>query len=585
MTPRKSKLLLAAFAGGALFALSHFGPLAQIVTLFDGGRGAGAVLRGPDAAAVPPSWVLRYGCLLAGALALAPLVPALGRGALNVAAFVRRKLGDWWVVGLLGLASALASATLGHFSLGGEGHTWEERELQFQARVVASGHLTAAVPPTETSGAAFLVGPEEGLRGNRWFTILPPVAPAILAAGEALGKPGLVNAALGWLTAFALFGWGRRLVGADVALAATFLYAASPFVLFTNASFQAQPAFLLLLLLFMSAGEEALRTADAGAAVLAGVLLAALFGTQAYASLAATIPAIAVVAYRTRRGPGRPPLPYLAAGFAAGALALLTYNYATTGAPLRFPWAYGENRILGVPVPGLSPTLMLFTTRRLWTLATDLHGWPLLSLLPALAPLGLKKVPPALRFSYAVAAFTLLLFLLPRLPGIPYGAASYYGVLPAAFLGGAYGLTLLAEWLRGKWGFPTGTTAAAVVLALAAGTAPYLASVEPVYRHYWGFPEGKKPWVTPQLEAALEEWQVWEAIIFVAPEERCGGPPPNDASLTNRIIYARDRGERNEAFAAHFPPRPYLLCDYREFERTGVLRVLELEPPRAEGGP
>jgi hypothetical protein len=562
MTPRKLKLLLAALAGAALFALSHFGPLAEIVTLFDEGRGAGAALVGAGAAALPPSWVFRYGCLVAGALALAPLVPALGRAALQAAAFVRRRLGDWWVVGLVGLASAVASAALAHFSLGGEGHTWEERELQFQARIIASGHLTAAAPPTEAADPTFLVGPEEGLREGRWFTIFPPVGPALLAVGEALGRPGLVNAALGLLTAFVLFGWGRRLVGDDVALVATFLYAASPFVLFTNASFQVQPAFLLFLLLFMWAGEEALRTGEAGAAVLAGVLLAAAFGARPYASLAAAIPAVGVVLYRTRRGPGRrPPLPYFAAGLAAGALALLAYNYATTGAPFRFPWAYGGNRVLGVPVPNLSPALILLTTRRLWTLATDLHGWPLLSLLPALAPLWLKKVPPALR-----------------------GAASYYGLLPAAFLGGAYGLTLLPEWLRGKWGFPAGTTAAAVVLAVAAGTAPYLASVEPIYRHYWGFAEGKRPWVTKQLEAALEEWHVTEAVIFVAPEERCGGPPPNDAALKNRIIYARDRGERNEAFAAHFPPRPYLLCDYREFERTGVLRVLKLEPAAAEGG-
>ena len=67
-------------------------------------------------------------------------------------------------------------------------------------------------------------------------------------------------------------------------------------------------------------------------------------------------------------------------------------------------------------------------------------------------------------------------------------------------------------------------------------------------------------------------------IIFVAPPKRCEGPPSNDVTLENKIIYARDRGERNAAFAALFPPRPYLLCDYREFEKTGVIRVLELEP-------
>lgn len=581
MNRKNLKLYLWGAAFVAVFALSHAPYVADVFSVCDGGRGLGFILASPGQTPAPPSWVFRYAWLLAGALCFAPAAAPLGRAALRFAAYCRRELGDWWVAGTLGVAAAVAAACFAGFSLGGEGHTWEEREYEFGARIFAAGRLAAAAPATdayvadEGRSANFLVGPDEGVRDGKWFTTFMPAWPLLLAAGTALGRPWLVNPVIAFFTALALYGYGRRVVGADAALAGVLLYAVSPFATFNNASLFAEPAFLLFLVLFLWAFDAARERGRLSLMAVAGALLVVAFAVRDYAAFAA-LPAVALLFYDVaRKRTSGYALSYFVLGVALAAGPLLYYNYATSGAALTFPRSHALHARFGV-----SPHLAYFTTRRLWVFATDLMGWPLISLAPALVPLFLKKLPRPARLAYAVAAATLLLYVLPYAGGIHYGARFYYGALPAALLGGGLGLTLLPRWLKEKWGFARGTAAAAVLLAVAVATVPYVVALEPGYRNSWAFPEGKRPWATRRLEWALEEWNVKEAIIFVAPEERCGGPPPNDAALKNRIIYARDRGPRNAAFAALFMPRPYLLCDYREFEKTGVIRVLELEPGR-----
>lgn len=141
-------------------------------------------------------------------------------------------------------------------------------------------------------------------------------------------------------------------------------------------------------------------------------------------------------------------------------------------------------------------------------------------------------------------------------------------------------MTSLPSWLAERHALPKGTTAAAVLLLTLGTTLPYYAAVEPIYRNYWGFADGRRPWVTAELAAALASYGVWQGVVFVGPPERCDGPPPHDVNLQNHIIYARDRGPRNAAFAALVPPRPYLRVDYRTFERTGEIEVIELRPER-----
>ncbi|HUU56615.1 MAG TPA: glycosyltransferase family 39 protein, partial [bacterium] len=381
MSRKNLKLYLWGAAFVSVFALSHAPPPARALAVFDGGRGAGALLTAPGLPAVPPSWVFRYAWLLAAALCFAPAAAPLGRGALRFVALGRRELGDWWVAGILSVAAAATAASFAYFSLGREGHAWEERELAFQARIFAAGRLTAPAPATDeyvtaTGGGAgnFVVGPNEGVRDGRWFTVFMPAWPLLLAVGAALGRPWLVNPIVGLLTAFALFGYGRRLFGADAALVGVFLYALSPFAAFNNASAFAEPTFLLFLVLFLWAFDVGRETGRPRAYALAGALLVVAFAVRDYAALAA-LPAVAVLFYDVaRKRTSGYALSYFILGVALAAGPLLYYNYATSGAAFTFPRSHALHTRFGV-----SPYLIYFTTRRLWVLATDFLGWPLLS--------------------------------------------------------------------------------------------------------------------------------------------------------------------------------------------------------------
>ncbi|MEE9456013.1 MAG: glycosyltransferase family 39 protein, partial [bacterium] len=340
MNRKNLKLYLWGVAFVAVFALSHAAHLSDVVTVFDGGRGAGFILGAPGQTPAPPSWVFRYGWLLAAALCFAPAAAPLGRAALRFVAYCRREVGDWWVAGILGVAAAVAAACFAHLSLGGEGHTWEEREYEFQART--------------------------------------------FAAGTALGRPWLVNPIIAFFTALALYGYGRRVVGVDAALVGVSLYAVSPFAAFNNASLFAEPAFLLFLILFLWAFDAAREPGKSRLMAVAGALLVVAFAVRDYAALAA-LPAVALLFYDVaRKKTSGYALSYFALGVALAAAPLLYYNYATSGAPFAFPRSYALHTRSGISLPYLSPYLIYFTTRRLWVFATDLMGWPLISFVPAL---------------------------------------------------------------------------------------------------------------------------------------------------------------------------------------------------------
>jgi hypothetical protein len=581
VSKRAYGLAVVAAAAALYFGLSFTPPLARLFAAADPTH----LLTPPGAVVAPPSWVARFATLGVALAAAALLAAPLGGVILRAVRWARRELGDWGIVVALGGASALASAAFGHFVLGPGGRSWEERELYFQARLFAAGRLTATLPtneliPTPDMARYFVVGEHEAVRGAKWFTPFEPVWAAALAAGTALKKPALVNPLLGFITAFVLFGYGRRVFGADAALAAVLLYALSPLVAFTAASAFPEPLWLLLLLLFLWLWDVGVTGGRKVAYAAAAFCLALACGTsRELATLAFILPLAAWPAYEAaRRGKMDPAIYPLALGFACGLVPLLVYNAATSGAALSFPWLHDWKWYFGFDAPFRPADLALVAVRRLWALATDVQGWPLFSLALALVPLVATRLPRAARHLYLGALGTVVLLALPHAAGTAYGARAYYGVLPAAFLLGGWGLTLLGG-LVGPGGKPwRNVVTAAVAFATLGLTVPYVATLAPRYAAYWDTPDGRQPWLTPQLKKALADYDVWDGIVFVAPPARCTGPPPNDLAPTGSVIFARDRGDADVGFATLFSPRTYLRCDYDRFERTGELDVLNLRP-------
>ena len=346
-------------------------------------------------------------------------------------------------------------------------------------------------------------------------------------------------------------------------------------MLFNNASFFSEPVFLLLALLFLWAMDLGKERGTFAPNAAAGFLAALAFGAREYSALAVLLPAGIWWVTDVIRGRRRPvTLAYLALGAACGAAPLLLYNAAVTGAPLRFPRVYTSKVHLGLDAEFVRHYMAYITTRRLWVFVTDVAGWPLVSLMPALLPLFFRDLPRTVRLLYFVGLLAVLQFVVGQHLGLDYGARYYYPALPAVFLGGAWGWMTLARRLAAPGRWPPGTAAAAGVLLVAGATVPYFVALEPVYRDRWAFPDNARPWVTPELAHALAVLNVRDALVFVSPPERCDGPPPNDAELRHRLLFARDRGPRNREFAQLYPRARYLRCSYGLFEQTGYLEEL-----------
>jgi hypothetical protein len=576
----KLKPILLAAAAAALAALSLAPGVRPMLHTLD----AGPFPLPKPFPALPVSWILRL-LLVAVAIGAAagPGAP-MGRVLRRAFAGARRQLGDWGIVACGAVVAALLAAGLAHFSLNGTGHTWEERELEFQARIFAAGRLSAVLPasPTipEVAGArAFLVGPHEVCRHGKWFTIYQPIWPAVLMWGAKFGRIWLINPLIAAATAFALFGYGRRAFGADAALFAVVLFAFSPLAAFTNASLAAEPLWLLIVVLFFLLLDIGRQDGKRWAASAAGVCLALAFGAREFATVALALPLAAYGGWEAlrRRALGKN-FGYFAMGAGAGLLPLVVYNILTGGSILAFPWWNDFRWFWGIPTAFEPLDHWMLAGRRLWLASSSALGWPLLSLVPALLPLCWSKVNRAGRDLYLAAAGTLLVFVAREPVSAAFGDRTYYGALPAIWLLGAYGLTLWPARAAARWKWPAGATTALVTAAVVCLSLPSILVAAPRYRDFWDFPGRKPPWCTPQLKEALAEYGVWEAIVFVRPAKRCAGPPPHDVLFRDHFCFVRDRGGDNVRFASYFPVRTYLLCDYDEFEKTGKLYVLDLHP-------
>lgn len=178
--------------------------------------------------------------LLYAALRGLPLCDRLGAG---VSALCGRRGPAIAVAAVLVLVATvgLSSAVLGHAVT-----TDDEHAYRFIARTLRMGSVVAPSPggDREFFGEQFVV-----LDDRVRFGKYPIGHPLLLAAGQALGLESLVVPALTALLVLPLYALGARLYGPRVAGLACLLYAASPQVWFTGATFLSQPASALMLVL------------------------------------------------------------------------------------------------------------------------------------------------------------------------------------------------------------------------------------------------------------------------------------------------------------------------------------------------
>ena len=163
------------------------------------------------------------------------------------------------------------AAFLGHASYEWHPHLADEVAYMLQSRYMALGWLSAPILPVQDAFTPEMVLVD----ADRWFSIFPPGWPGLLALGQRLGSPWLVNPLLAGFSVILV----RLLVGEThgrgTARLVVVLLCTSPWFIFLSMSFMAHTASLACALLGAWAVARARRGVPAWA-LLAGAAIGGL---------------------------------------------------------------------------------------------------------------------------------------------------------------------------------------------------------------------------------------------------------------------------------------------------------------------
>jgi 4-amino-4-deoxy-L-arabinose transferase-like glycosyltransferase len=465
-------------------------------------------------------------------------------------------------------------------------HVPDEVGYLFQAKLLASGQVTGAIPPVKE--AFYFYSPSFLYEnGDRWASFYPFGHPIVLAIGVPFGVvwliPSLVGAACVGLTYLV----GKKLYGGWTGLIAAGLLAASPFFLMQASSFMSHNTgvlYILLSLLFIVKRERPLLYG-----AIAGIAFGLGVNTRPLTMIALTLPfGVLLLSYLLPRVERRDAIIHTAAfGVAAAVVAsgFLLYNYGLTGDPLTTPYA-GQD--------GDTSTLFGFTNghtldiglrneqAQMMSLLLTLNGWP------AFVGLGFMLLPFALGsrnrwdyFSLACVVAITGFYVFYRYSGVYLGPRYWYEAAPFMLLLAARGaesaagfVTAAALSLRRRLRLanrPLRWTGGAVVYTVLAGFVVYGSA---------GWLLGWLPaWNTPlvpgqasamdgvfdidnRLDKLADQTDLENALVLVKPcgffgSRHCYGSVflRNSIDFDGDVVWARYDQALNDQTIAAFPGR------------------------------
>ena len=235
-----------------------------------------------------------------------------------------------------GLAVLVASGSLAYFVLGHAVVTDDEHVYRFIGQTLRAGSLVAPLPGPAADAPffaeQFVVINERGRYGK--YTIGHPL---VLALAQALGVEAWSGALLTALLVWPLAAIARRLLGPTGAALALVLFALSPQVLFTGATYLSQPTSALAMLAGVASLIAAEQRRRPGLLVAAGLCFG--FGILVRPLPGALFAAVAVawVFAGARRIGGRAglvPIAAVALPASLGVLVVLVQNHLQAGSPL-----------------------------------------------------------------------------------------------------------------------------------------------------------------------------------------------------------------------------------------------------------
>ncbi len=485
---------------------------------------------------------------------------------------------------------------------GGIPHVPDEVSYVFQAKILASFHLTASIPSPKSAFDFFypslLVD-----SGGRWASIYPFGHPLMLSIGELVGAVWLIPPLLGALSILLIYRVGKRIHGPHVGVVAALLLAFSPFFQMTASNLMSHNTamfYLLASLFFITAGWKRGSLAYG----LGGVFFGLLLNTRPLTA-AALVPPFAflfVSDFALGRGQ-RMAVIRRSFAFAAGVLlmigAMYLYNLGTTGS---LSSGYGNNSSLETVIGfGNKNSLargLENDQAQLSALLPSLNGWPLfigLALVPLPFLLGSRNRWDI--FLLLAALFAMGVWTLYESSGLMHGPRYWFEAVPFLMLLSARGLTLLQErlahWTRLILG-RLRPTEEPITVARVTGYA-VLGVLLAISVHGWML--GKHydiartdfmPRTISELKGfngadgrlleAVDDMGIHNALVLVAPcsNWQCYGTVfwKNSPDFSSDIIYAKDVPEmRSAAMTAKYAGRKIYLADY------GTGSVVPYNPP------
>jgi 4-amino-4-deoxy-L-arabinose transferase-like glycosyltransferase len=440
-------------------------------------------------------------------------------------------------------------------------HIQDEVAYLFQAKCLAEGLLTASPPPEPEAFSYYLLTVADG----RWYGVMNPGWPMVLALGVALGATWLVNPLIAALTVLVIHTLTRRLADRGTANLLTLLLAVSPWFLLISGSLMAQTLALLLVSCALLLVLRAARRRTWVAALLGGACLGLIFLNRPLdAVIVSAAIGAAVIGFAKARLRPVAWLALIVGAIATGAWQF-PYNAHITGDPLVFPmneyfdrvWYPGANRLgfgadvgnsvprwTGLdPLPGHGPVdVALNANQNLYNINVELFGWPVGSLVLAVIFLLRGRWSRmdrawALFILAVVAAYSLYWFS----GGPDYGARYWYLALYPLLWFTVRGLRAATAVLRKRfpdvvWEPRMAAAVALLVLLSITTFVPWrMAGKYPAYRDAY-----------PDYQRLVESGAIEGGLVLVRTDSEVEFGPAlllNSPRLgENGVVFARDMG-------------------------------------------
>ncbi|MBI2618875.1 MAG: glycosyltransferase family 39 protein [Ignavibacteriales bacterium] len=470
------------------------------------------------------------------------------------------------IVGLMAGIHFLLSNWISLSVFDGVPHVQDSIAQFFQAKIFASGYLTAPAPP-HPEFFEFL----QIIIRDRWYSMYPPGHSLLLTVGVIAGIPWIVNPLFGTLTVVMLYLLGRELYGETVGRLSALLGLCSPFLVFMSSEYMNHTPALFFFLLFLLFFARAFRTKRTRDGMLSGAALGMLCLIRPYSAAALALPFLVAGFLWLRRDLAslwRPSSAFVVS-FAGFIVLLLLYNELTNGHPFVFGfqvrWGEQVNPGFGEVNAGQSHTPwrgFLQTLNNLIGLNKYLFEWPIPSLVFVLLLFfGNRKSPWDILCVGALGSVAFAYFFY-WFQDWCFGPRFLFEAGGLMILLTARGIEQLPSFFR-ESAFSARrirmvSFATVAVLFLSGHAFNIPPHIRFYQNNYWG--------VDGEMAETAKKINDEKALVFVSSSYESVFFLNNP--FLHGVVYARDRGEENQRLIDRFPNVPVYRIDRHGFSRT-----------------